>query len=69
MHLFHLGHWHGHLELDWNIWLIGVSWSTRSRNDIGIYFLCLNLQVEEYERHFGEARRPALIRTRPQWSS
>jgi hypothetical protein len=53
VHLIAIHGWHVHLELDLNIWLIGVSWNRRYgeiAGDIGIYAGPLNFQIEHYDR-------------------
>jgi hypothetical protein len=52
MRLFMIGKWHFHFEVDWNIWLIGVSWNTVPQYlmDVGLYLGPMNLQIEKYDR-------------------
>jgi hypothetical protein len=58
MHLLSIRGWHFHVELDWNIWLVGVSWATHSEGDIGIYGGPVNLQIEHYDRGIAQEPKP-----------
>jgi hypothetical protein len=58
MHLLSIKGWNVHLEADWNMWLIGVSWATHSQGDIGIYFGPVNLQIEHYDRGVTQEPKP-----------
>ncbi len=50
MHLLSIRGWNVHVEADWNMWLIGVCWTTSGEGDIGIYFGPVSLQIEQEPR-------------------
>jgi hypothetical protein len=58
MHLLSIRGWNVHLELDWNMWLIGISWATTGEGDIGLYLGPVNLQVEHYDRGIAQEPKP-----------
>jgi hypothetical protein len=60
MHVLSLGDWNVDLEVDWNTWLIGVSWHVdEDDGDIGIYFGPVNAQIERYDRGIPQEPKPA----------
>jgi hypothetical protein len=58
MHLLSIKGWNVHLEADWNMWLVGMSWATRDDGDIGIYLGPVNLQIEHYDRGIIQEPKP-----------
>jgi hypothetical protein len=52
MLLFTIRDWRVHLELDLNLWLLGVTWNIEPSDlrDVSVYFGPVNLQIEKYDR-------------------
>ncbi|QAY96391.1 hypothetical protein CWB41_12165 [Methylovirgula ligni] len=52
MRLFAIRDWRFHLELDLNLWLLGVTWHIEPSDlrDVSVYFGPVNLQIEKYDR-------------------
>jgi hypothetical protein len=59
IYVLSIGDWNVHLEVDWNIWLVGASWHVHEDSgDIGIYFGPMNVQIGRYDRGILQEPKP-----------